>query len=131
MLLVAGSQTVREGEDISIDGTSGKVFAGRMETETPSLNELAEAAELLSWADQTRTLGVWANADTPADATQAIALGAEGIGLMPHRAHVPQPATPPGSAEDAAECRSRRGVAPHPSGVQGFPPRGAGTAQRR
>ena len=81
MLLVAGSQTVREGEDISIDGTSGKVFAGRMETETPSLNELAEAAELLSWADQTRTLGVWANADTPADATQAIALGAEGIGL--------------------------------------------------
>ena len=47
----------------------------------PSLSELPEANELLRWADETRRLGVMANADTPADARQALVMGAEGIGL--------------------------------------------------
>ena len=80
-LLVANGQTIEEGEEISIDGTSGNVYFGQLETVRPTLDKLSEADELLTWADQTRRLGVWANADTPTDADQAIALGAEGIGL--------------------------------------------------
>jgi pyruvate,orthophosphate dikinase len=80
-LFVVNGRTVREGEDISIDGTTGGVYYGRLQTERPKLDKLSEAHELLAWADQTRRLGVWANADTPADAAQAVALGAEGIGL--------------------------------------------------
>ena len=74
-------RTVSEGEDISIDGATGEVYYGRLETVRPRLEEFAEAGELLSWADESRKLGVLANADTPADATQAVAMGAEGIGL--------------------------------------------------
>ena len=81
MLLVTDGRTIREGDDISIDGTSGKVFLGKIDTVQPNLNDFAEATELLAWADQTRRLGVWANADTPTDASQAISMGAEGIGL--------------------------------------------------
>ncbi|MFQ6026483.1 MAG: pyruvate, phosphate dikinase [Dehalococcoidia bacterium] len=77
----ANGVTVREGEAISIDGSSGKVYGGSMETVEPRLEDIAEAKDLLSWADQRRRLGVMANADTPDDATQALALGAEGIGL--------------------------------------------------
>ena len=80
-LLSADGKQLREGENISMDGTSGEVFFGRLETERPTLDKLTEAMDLLAWADENRTLGVWANADTPADADQAIALGAEGIGL--------------------------------------------------
>ena len=74
-------RTVREGESISIDGTLGQVYVGELATVNPRLEDLPEANELLSWADQTRRLGVMANADTPADARQAIIMGAEGIGL--------------------------------------------------
>ena len=81
LTMTADGHTVHEGENVSIDGTSGKVFFGTMETVRPTLDKLVEATELLSWADQVRKLGVWANADTPNDAAQAIALGAEGIGL--------------------------------------------------
>ena len=81
LTLTADGLTVNEGEDISIDGASGKVFLGALETAKPNLENLVEANELLSWADGVRRLGVWANADTPKDAAQAIALGAEGIGL--------------------------------------------------
>ena len=81
LTLTADGLTVHEGEDISIDGASGKVFFGALETAKPNLENLVEANELLSWADGVRRLGVWANADTPKDAVQAIALGAEGIGL--------------------------------------------------
>ncbi len=80
-LMVANGQTIREGAEISIDGTSGVVYLGQLETVRPTLDKLSEAIELLTWADQTKRLGVWANADTPTDADQAIALGAEGIGL--------------------------------------------------
>jgi pyruvate,orthophosphate dikinase len=80
-VFVANGRTVREGEDISIDGTTGDIYYGSLKTVQVNLEELAEASELLRWADQARKLGVMANADTPADAAQAIAMGAEGIGL--------------------------------------------------
>jgi pyruvate,orthophosphate dikinase len=80
-LLVAGGCTVHEGEDISIDGASGDVYCGKLETVRPNLEDIPQARQLLAWADQARRLRVMANADTPADAAQALAMGAEGIGL--------------------------------------------------
>jgi pyruvate,orthophosphate dikinase len=80
-IMEANGQTIVEGTEISMDGTTGFVYLGQLETVRPTLDKLSEAIELLSWADETRKLGVWANADTPTDADQAIALGAEGIGL--------------------------------------------------
>ena len=79
--MMANGQTIEEGAEISMDGTSGNVYLGYLETVRPTLDKLTEATDLLSWADETRRLGVWANADTPTDTSQAIALGAEGIGL--------------------------------------------------
>ena len=73
--------TLREGDRISIDGALGRVYTGELATVNPRLEDLPEASELLGWADETRKLGVMANADTPADARQAIIMGAEGIGL--------------------------------------------------
>ena len=77
----AGGHVIREGEDISVDGTTGEVFAGSIPTSQPDLEDLHEAQILLSWADKTRRLGVMANADTPTDAQRAVSMGAEGIGL--------------------------------------------------
>ena len=80
-LLAVDGRIIREGEEISIDGTTGDVYCGRLETVRPKLEELVDANTLLGWADQTRKLGVMANADTPVDAAQALSMGAEGIGL--------------------------------------------------
>ena len=77
----SGGRIVREGDDLSVDGTTGEVFLGPISTHQPDLEELHEAQVLLSWADNIRRLGVWANADTPADARRAVTMGAEGIGL--------------------------------------------------
>ena len=74
-------KSVREGEYISIDGTSGAVYLGELDIIQPNVEDQPEARELLRWADETRKLGVMANADTPLDATQALIMGAEGIGL--------------------------------------------------
>ncbi|MBI4299212.1 MAG: pyruvate, phosphate dikinase [Chloroflexi bacterium] len=76
-----GDVIVKENEEISIDGSSGEVFVGSLPTILPNVSEERELAILLSWADSTRRLGVWANADYPRDAETAIAFGAEGIGL--------------------------------------------------
>ena len=73
--------TLREGDKVSMDGALGRVYTGELATVNPRLEDLPEASELLGWADATRRLGVMANADTPADARQAIVMGAEGIGL--------------------------------------------------
>ncbi len=73
--------TVREGDEISIDGFTGEVFAGRIDTVLPDVASNEELAQLLAWADEARRLGVRANADTPGDARQALAFGAQGIGL--------------------------------------------------
>ena len=77
----AGSLVVRAGEDISIDGATGEVFAGAITTVRPPAVLDSEMATLLGWADEKRTLGVWANADGPVDAAAAVGFGAEGIGL--------------------------------------------------
>ncbi len=81
LFTTARGHVIREGEDISVDGTTGEVFAGSIPTSQPDLEDLHEAQILLSWADKTRRLGVMANADTPTDAQRAVSMGAEGIGL--------------------------------------------------
>src|SRR5438045_7561575 len=72
---------LREGDDISIDGATGEVFAGIIKTVDPDFDKETDLKQLLSWADQYRRLGVWANADYPRDAKRAVTFGAEGIGL--------------------------------------------------
>jgi len=79
-ILKRSSTVLREGDWVSIDGTTGEVFLGQVETMQPSLEDPA-LIELLGWADRFRRLGVWANADYPRDAERARGLGAEGIGL--------------------------------------------------
>lgn len=92
-----GNITLKEGDWVSIDGTSGRVFAGKIPMSTPSLEEQTELMTLLKWADEicarkdvrvapakgypTRGLQVWANADYPKDARRARSYGAVGIGL--------------------------------------------------
>jgi pyruvate, orthophosphate dikinase len=71
---------VLEGEWISIDGTSGEVFVGKLDTVVPDIQD-PWLMRLLGWADGERKLGVWANADYPHDAERARQYGAEGIGL--------------------------------------------------
>lgn len=96
-MMAVGGTILREGDWISVDGTSGKVFAGKMRTFAPTLEEQTELMTLLKWADQicarkdvrvahakgypTRGLQVWANADYPKDARRARSYGAVGIGL--------------------------------------------------
>ncbi|HEX6557406.1 MAG TPA: pyruvate, phosphate dikinase [Ktedonobacteraceae bacterium] len=72
---------VREGDDISIDGATGEVFAGIIKTVEADFAHEPDLQKLLGWADQYRRLGVWANADYPRDAKRAVTFGAEGIGL--------------------------------------------------
>jgi pyruvate, orthophosphate dikinase len=74
-------QVVRQGEALSIDGTTGEVFARAIRTIDPDLEHEDNLQTLLGWADKTRRLGVWANADYPRDAERARTFGAEGIGL--------------------------------------------------
>lgn len=71
---------IKEGDWISIDGTSGEVYAGKLETVVPDIKDPL-LLKLLAWADEFRKLGVWANADYPSDAQRARDYGAEGIGL--------------------------------------------------
>ncbi|MBI4198914.1 MAG: pyruvate, phosphate dikinase [Chloroflexi bacterium] len=78
---VVDGRVVREMEEISIDGTTGEVFVGRLPTIEPNFGEERELITLLGWADEARRLGVWANADYPRDAQRALEFGAEGIGL--------------------------------------------------
>ena len=94
--ITVGDLVVKEGDWISVDGTSGEAFVGKIDTVAPSLEEQTELMELLTWADEiaaiegirdlqkgwpTRGLQVWANADYPADARRARSYGAKGIGL--------------------------------------------------
>jgi pyruvate,orthophosphate dikinase len=74
-------RTFREGDELTIDGTTGIVVAGALKLIDPPSELPPWLAEFLSWADDTRRLGVWANADTPEDARKARDLGAAGIGL--------------------------------------------------
>ncbi|MEW6404650.1 MAG: pyruvate, phosphate dikinase [Chloroflexota bacterium] len=95
-LMTVGTTSVKEGDWISVDGTTGQVFVGKIPMSTPSLEEQTELMTLLQWADDicarkdmreapkgspTRGLQVWANADYPKDARRARSYGAVGIGL--------------------------------------------------
>ena len=71
---------IKEGDWISIDGTLGEVYLGQLDTTVPDIND-PHLIKILSWADEFRRLGVWANADYPQDAQRARDYGAEGIGL--------------------------------------------------
>lgn len=94
--LEANGITVKEGDWVSLDGTTGEVFLGQIPTTMPSFEEQKELLILLNWADDvaaregvrqgaegfpTKGLQVWANADYPADARRARDYGARGIGL--------------------------------------------------
>jgi pyruvate, orthophosphate dikinase len=74
-------KVIKEGDAISIDGTTGEVFAGELPTIAANFREEKELILLLSWADKRRRLGVWVNADTPDECRLARELGAEGVGL--------------------------------------------------
>ncbi|MDF1501070.1 MAG: pyruvate, phosphate dikinase [Anaerolineales bacterium] len=92
----ANGIVVKEGDWISVDGTTGEVFLGQLPTKMPSFEEQEELLTLLGWADEiasrdgaregvdgspTKGLQVWANADYPADARRSREYGAQGIGL--------------------------------------------------
>lgn len=79
-LIEVDDKIINEGDWISIDGSMGEVFLEKLETIIPDIKD-KWLMTLLSWADEFRTLGVWANADTPTDAIRARSYGAEGIGL--------------------------------------------------
>jgi len=96
-VMTVDGKGVNEGDWISVDGTTGRVFVGKIPTISPSLEKQTELLTLLTWADEicarkdvreasakgypTRGLQVWANADYPKDAQRARAYGAVGIGL--------------------------------------------------
>ncbi len=77
-IAVAG-QTVKAGEFMTINGTTGEVMIGKVPTVAPSMT--GDFATLMGWADKARKLKIRTNADTPADAAKAREFGAEGIGL--------------------------------------------------
>ena len=95
-IMEVNGTSVKEGEWISVDGTTGQVYVGKLPTSAPSLEEQTDLLTLLTWADEItarkeiRTLPdgrkapgvqVWANADYPKDARRARSYGAKGIGL--------------------------------------------------
>ena len=74
-----GGETVKEGDYISLDGSTGKIYLGDIPTVEASIT--GNFQRIMKWADEYRTLKVRTNADTPDDAENAVRLGAEGIGL--------------------------------------------------
>ncbi|MBI1941310.1 MAG: pyruvate, phosphate dikinase [Acidobacteria bacterium] len=78
--LKVGNLTIKEGDWISLDGTTGRVILGKANLVEPD-PQSGDFAEFMKWADEYRDLGVRANADVPRDATVARKFGAEGIGL--------------------------------------------------
>ncbi len=94
-ILSANGTTLNRGDYISIDGTAGEVFAGEVATAPSEIVQVLvdrsldpkksvtyqQYAKLMKWADEFRSLGVRANADTPEQVENAVAFGAEGIGL--------------------------------------------------
>ena len=74
-----GGKTYYEGDYISLDGSTGKIYDGDIQTQEASIS--GNFGRIMSWADSFRKLKVRTNADTPADAANAVRLGAEGIGL--------------------------------------------------
>jgi pyruvate,orthophosphate dikinase len=77
--ITANGRVLHRGDNITLDGSTGEVIAGRVATVRPGMSE--HFRKFMKWADSERRLGVRANADTPHDATVAREFGAEGIGL--------------------------------------------------
>jgi len=78
-VIEVNGNTIKDGDIVTLDGSSGEVFIGSIDLVEPELS--GDFAKLMEWADSIRTLKVRTNADTPADAEQAIKFGAQGIGL--------------------------------------------------
>ena len=74
-----GGYTFHEGDEISLDGSTGKIYKGLIETQDASVG--GNFGRIMAWADEFRKLSVRTNADTPVDTANAVRLGAEGIGL--------------------------------------------------
>ncbi len=74
-----GGETIKEGDYLSLDGSTGKIYLGDIQTQEASIG--GNFGRLMEWADKFRTMKVRTNADTPADTENAVRLGAEGIGL--------------------------------------------------
>lgn len=79
-LITDDGTVLHEGDEISLDGSTGKVYLGVLESVTPSIS--GDFKTFMNWADQTRRLKIRCNADTPKDALVARDFGAEGIGLV-------------------------------------------------
>jgi pyruvate,orthophosphate dikinase len=80
-LFTVGEHTVKEGDWISVDGTSGEVFLGKVAKIETEFEKEVELIQALEWADEIKSLGVLTNADNPEDAAKARQFGAKGIGL--------------------------------------------------
>ena len=74
-----GGETIKEGDYISLDGSTGNIYLGDIKTVEAAIG--GNFGRIMAWADKYRKLGVRTNADTPADTLNAVKLGAEGIGL--------------------------------------------------
>ncbi|MFH1420835.1 MAG: pyruvate, phosphate dikinase [Candidatus Aenigmatarchaeota archaeon] len=74
-----GDIVVKEGDEITLDGSAGEVFVGTLPTVEPNIS--GDFATLMKWSDSFRKIGVRTNADTPRDTKVAVGFGAEGIGL--------------------------------------------------
>ncbi len=79
LLIGGGGVTLKRGDTITIDGSSGQVLKGAVPMIQPALS--GDFGKLMAWADKTRRMTVRTNADTPQDARAARSFGAEGIGL--------------------------------------------------
>ena len=79
--LTCGSTVLKEGDWISVDGTTGKAYAGKIGVVVPDIEQMKSLTTLLGWADDIAELEVWANSDYPKDARRARSFGAKGIGL--------------------------------------------------
>ena len=81
-VMKAGGREIREGEWITLNGTLGAVYEGKLPLVDPDLQHNKDLSQFMKWVDGFRTLGVRTNADTPQDAQKALEFGAEGIGLF-------------------------------------------------
>jgi pyruvate,orthophosphate dikinase len=77
----AGGVTIKEGDAVSLDGSTGEVFVGALPTVSARYEDQKDLQTVLGWADKIRRLQIWTNADKPEEAAQARSYGAQGIGL--------------------------------------------------
>ena len=76
-----GDKKIKEGDHITLNGSSGDIYLGKMRLFQNPLDNTGPLSLLLSWADKIRKLKIRTNADTPDDCEKALGFGAEGVGL--------------------------------------------------